>query len=177
MEQNSYCQKVIDKIMSHCQDRYDYPFVINKGYGLDFILPDCPGVKVREPHEYVVKLEIRTWRGITPVASHYYGTLKANAPELCMVGEMEKTFYVGGYVSDYWSKLKPSERKFINDGYEVDVCRTITKDDLIRQPERFMNYDVGSKTNAFYTINTLVHYAKEIARVRFPEYRFVINEL
>lgn len=176
MEQTSYTKEFITEIMSLCLDKEDYPFVINKGYGLDFVLPGCPGVKVREPREYIVQLKIRTWIGVCCEASHYYGTLEANSPELYMVDEMGKTFLVGGYVSELWSRMTPCERKFINAGYKIEVCRAITEDDLKKQPDRYMDYDVGEKTAAFYTINTLVHYAKKIAKVRFPEYRFVINE-
>lgn len=177
MEQTSYTKEFITEIMGLCLDKENYPFVINKGYGLDFVLPDCPEVRVREPREYIVQLKVRTWIGVCCEASHYYGTLEANSPELYMVGEMGKTFLVGGYVSERWSKMTPSERKFINAGYKIEVCRPITEDDLKKQPDRYMDYDVGDKTAAFYTINSLVHYAKKIAKVRFPEYRFVINEL
>lgn len=177
MEQNSYSKKVVEEIMNLCRDNDNYPFVINKGYGLDFVLPGCPDIKVREPREYIVKLKIKTWVGLCCEASHYYGTLVANSPELYMVGESGKTFFVGGYVSDLWSRMAPSERKFINTGYKIEVCRRITEYDIKKHPDRFGDCDAGEKTSAFYTINTLVHYAKRIAKVRFPEYRFVINDL
>lgn len=176
MKQKTYSKRAVEEIMCLCRDNGDYPFVINKEDGLDFVIPDAPHVKVRKPEKYIARLDIRTWVDLDENASHYYGTLIANSPELYMIGNMGEES-VGGYVSKIWSSMTSLERKFIGVGYKINVCRRVTEDDIKNQPARYVGYKVGDKTEAFLVKNQLIYYAIKIVKVRFPGYRFIINNV
>lgn len=165
-------------IMDHCCDRRDdYPFVFTKDYGLDVKVPGHPEYFVNPPQNQNVSLEISTWRGISPDAIHYYGRIRAKSPVLCRIGEDGRVRICGGYICKEWHDMPIAGRKFVGEGYVIEIVRFVTKSECEDDPNRWGIYDPCYRTNAFDTVADVLAIGKKIIAARFPGWEVKVEKL
>lgn len=59
----------------------------------------------------------------------------------------------------------------------IEIIRPITSFDLISDPIRWEGYDEGDSTNSFVTKESLLAVATQIVKLRFPEFKMIIDDL
>jgi hypothetical protein len=95
-----------------------------------------------------VTLEIRSWRGISFGAIHYYGRLKINLPE------MERQDEAGHIMSCwYFPMFKNSD---------IELTQVLEQWEKDKYPENHKYLSVGGRHTGFYTVKQVKDYAKEV---------------
>lgn len=158
-------------IEAHCRDFGKYPLVITKDMGLNVVVPDRPDLKPTAPSRFDVKLRITSYMGISIGAMHFFGTLEYSGPYLS-----DGESWHGGYISEGWSKMS-RDIKDLFGLLRIEVLRPVTSFDLISDPIRWEGYDEGDPTNSFVTKESLLTVATQIVKLRFPEFKMIINDL
>lgn len=110
-----------------------------------------------------VTLEIRTWRGMSFGAIHYYGRLKINLPE------MERQDKPGYTMSCwYFGMFKNSE---------IELTQELEQWEKDKYPENYEYATVGGRHNGFYTEKQVKDYGKEVFEKIFEKgWHFRIEE-
>lgn len=161
----------MDWLKNHCRDFGKYPLVITKDMGLDLVIPDRPDLHAKAPERLVVNLEIKSFKGISPGAVHYYGRLNYEGPSIT---DGESIY--GGYISEAYEAMG-REVTYLYGTLKIGVKRPVTEEDISNDPSRWEGYEVGDSTESFNTKNTLLGVASNIVKLRFPDCKMTISDL
>ncbi len=107
-----------------------------------------------------LKLEISTWRGSSPNAVHFYGSLLL--PNINFV-EPEEDIICAGYGI-------PAILK------EIELHRPLTKEEIIENPDRYLGYNPGEMIYPFKSKEDIFRRAKIISRKYFPGFRLIFSD-
>ncbi|MBR4413629.1 MAG: hypothetical protein IKS60_08425 [Lachnospiraceae bacterium] len=176
----------IEWAKEHSRDNGCYPDVFDKDAGLkDFHLNEHPdwfpvtggyrpvldenGNPVRDEHGRVlrrrgIKLTITSFRGVAFDAIHYYGKIHAEGIDI-VDGE---GYTHSGYLGDEF-KSWPKEKQDLYGDYTIEIVRSVTQEEIDKDPERWKFYHPGNKTDAFETQQEIIDIAKKIVALRFPD--------
>ena len=161
--------------------KYDYECLKLYGKNLfreDTRIPVNYGLGIELEHEgigYIMKrggrswrskptvtLDIRSWRGMSYGAIHFYGKLKINLPE--MVKNID-----GHLCSCYYFPM------FSNN--TITLTQVLEQWEIDKYPENYKYFETGSHIDGFYTEKQVQDYAKEIFEKIFADgWEFRIEE-
>lgn len=170
-------EKEIEWAMEHCQSFNKYPDVFPEDYGMDFHLDSNPELYTKKLMYGSDKrrciIEITSFAGICFGAVHYYAKIKADGVHICR-DDVDKdgnktTVYIGGYICKEFKELPRDKQAEYSSFYDIEITRPVTQDDIDSDKIRWEGYEVGYKTNAFYTKEDAIETAKRVAKARFPK--------
>lgn len=151
----------INEAVSLSMDRGNYPDVIPVDFGNDLILKTKPEIKLRIKNPRKVRIETSTY-GVT----HYYADIIADGVDL--IEETEKGFVMhGGYICEEYSEICKKNIGKYDPRYRIEVLRYLTKEEIEQYPARWIGYNPGDTTNAFYSEKEAFEQAVKIATARF----------
>ena len=99
----------------------------------------------------IVTLEIKTWRGMSSDAIHYYGSLYISLPN------MERDNMPGYTVGIYGRDGIPM---FSND--KIELTNVLEQWEIDKYPDSYKYYKVGQRYNGFYSAAGVERRAKEV---------------
>lgn len=146
-------------------EKFNYPdvFDINCGLGT---FPEL-GVKgipswgrgTLHKGRYAI-LEIRTFKGISFDAIHYYGKLIIDG---VYVDDIERPGY-----SKNLTKEQETQNPLLNYHYDLKIKRPLTRKEIEGDPKRWGDYyNEGDLIDGYEDMNVLIEDTKEIMRIRF----------
>lgn len=154
-------------------EQYNFPELINSDAGLGKVeelgvmgIPSWQRTGVVRKRKVV--LEIRTFKGISSNAIHYYGKIVAD----------------GVYVGDINDTTKPKTLSYkqeeqyplLNYKYEFKVLRPITEKEIKTYPDRFYMYKAGDLIEGFESMSELVDDGIKILKLRFVgDWEYIIQ--
>lgn len=166
MEKNKYniTPENIDEYMRNYS--YNFPLIIDDKAGLDYkdektkAKPYYFYLNGKKSNKRIVKLEIRSFRGISIGAIHYYGKLIASGIEFEYIDRP-------GATTSNWEAEK--ENPLYQWTYDFDLMRPITQREIDDDPERWQCYHVERNdfTASFETKEEMISLAKECFKQRF----------
>lgn len=116
-----------------------------------------------EPDSGVVTLKISTWRGISPEAIHYYGSLDFHMPHTRIEGER------GSYISCWLNMFT---------GGEIDITRKLESWEKEKYPNTYDDWDVGDNYRGFYKLDNVIEAGKKVfERLFSDEWELKIEKL
>jgi len=125
----------------------------NKVYTAKF----SDGKRTRE-----VTLKIRSWRGISPGAIHYYAKMWAH-----------DLIFSDGEKSELSSTAQPALTK----GFDIEIRRPLTQKEMDDEPDRWEFYDVGDYITGFEDKEELIAAANKIFKEKFKgKWKLVIDK-
>lgn len=144
-------------------EKFSFPDIIDSKAGL-FELPDLNIVGVSSWKRNINKrrkaiLEIRTFRGISSGAVHFYGKIIADGVYTAHLDDIESAFTISYELEEKYPLLQYS--------YEFVMKRPITKEEIDASPDKLYYLKDGDLINKFNTMNQLINDAKEIFKLRF----------
>lgn len=153
--------------------RYEYPNIIDSSSGL-FEVAELGVVgipswdRLQKGKKRKIVLEVRTWRGISGNAIHYYGKFVIDGVYTAELGNIEKSKSITIEQDEQYPLLRYS--------YDLKITRPLTKFEIDTQPDRWYCYDEGDLINGYETLADLIADAKEIFKLRFTgEWNFYIQ--
>lgn len=151
-----------DRVLKSCRDKEAYPavFTITDGIGIRTEKTESRGemvsVKSWEGKRKVC-LDITTWRGTSMNAIHYYGKITIDGVNMQYVNEPN---VMGSCDIKKYGALCAYQ-------YKTELLHELTAEEIEDDPERWSDYDAGSFTNGFESLEDLIETFKEVAKVRF----------
>jgi hypothetical protein len=147
------------------------PFPVNIGCGVTMQREGKTWTASREyggrDKKYLktVTLEVRTWRGVSAGAVHYYGVLKTNGMEFTNPTEHSTYGSCGFGVPDYLESFK------------IELTRKLTQAEIDADPRRWEYYHHGSNVTGFNTPEEVIEHGTKEMRRLFPKgWKFVVNK-
>lgn len=168
-------EKCISWLKDHCRDFGTYPLVFSKETGMDIVIPNHPEFVIRPPHDYELRIELTTWRGISIDAIHFYASIKANSPHVSMLDDRGNWVYVGGYLCEEWGRM-PREKKDLLSEFHIEAVRPLPLEEINGDPIRWDGYYEGCLVNSFNSKEAALAVATQIARLRFPDWKVIIED-
>jgi hypothetical protein len=149
-------------------ERLDFPDVINSSAGF-IIVPEInvEGLPVWNPNRINRKrrvvLNIRTFRGISTNAIHFYGELNVEGV-IARILDSEPVLMNSRFLNSSEEKLYP----LLTYRYDFKITRPITQKEIDSGINRWGGYlKVGDLIEAFNSVQELISDAKEIMKLRF----------
>lgn len=147
-------------------------YIYSEIYAEDLLSPIpldfCTGIEFKTCHyddikEYITRserpylnLNIHSWRGVSPGAIHYYGSLRLEGLYISE-NNSEHNSSVCGFLG---SHDLPKILELVD--MKIPIRRLITQQEVDKYPDRFKSYVVGEMINAHYTKKAARELAKEI---------------
>lgn len=134
-------------------ENHEYPAIFTDDCGLN--LENKTGYDIRlnrRKGKRRATLKLRTWRGISGGAVHYYGKIIIDGVQF-ISGKSEIYSDINEGLLDY--------------EYSLELKRYITDEDISNHPNKWGTYRKGELTNCFDTINDLKLLANDIFKLRF----------
>lgn len=145
-------------------EHHDYPDVFLIDCGLN--LGTVTGYNIipkRRKGKRRATLKLKTWRGISGGAVHYYGKIIIDGVQ-----------YVKGTTEYYNTDINVG---LLDYEYVLELKRFITDNDISNHPNKWATYYKGELTNCFDSINDLKVLANDIFKLRFDgDWDFYIED-
>lgn len=142
-------------------DGGNYPNVIPVDYGNDLLLKTKPEIKVRIKNPRKVRIETSTF-GVM----HYYADITADGVDL--IEDTERGMVIhAGYICEEYSKICKKNVGKYDSIYRIEVLRYLTQEEIKQYPARWIGYNAGDTTNAFYSEEEVLEQAIRIVKARF----------
>lgn len=135
--------------VEHSRDGNSYPDVLPENYMLKPEEKKEPDWYAKKKDPCKVTLHITSYRGISIGAVHFYGTIRV------------KDF-------DIVSEKNGKECWHGSHTYTIEVVRTVTKQMIEDDDERWGTYVPGCTTEAFDSVDEIKEIAKRIIKARLP---------
>lgn len=139
-----------------------------------FSVPNHPEYYAKLPDNPRLRVEITSYRDITPGAIHFYATIKADALKLCKMVD-GREWNCGGFICKEWEQMPKEITDMFCVGYRIEVVRPVMQEEIDKDPVRWECYRAGDKTPAFETRESATAVAVQIARLRFPGWKIEVE--
>lgn len=151
----------IEKALSHCRDRDEYPNVFNENYGIGITFQDERGTEYTTVQREKTRVVVNIMTFGSSGNYHYYGNIRVYDPFLKYHQDGEEKI---SSISGYFNRHKPKECLGIN----IELVRPVTQKDFDENEERWDGYKIGWETPAFNTEEELMVIVNLVIKERFP---------
>jgi hypothetical protein len=155
----------LQEAINRCKsEHYEFPDIMDSNSGLFEVLElDIIGIpswnRIDKTRKRKIILEIRTFKGISSDAIHYYGKLIVDGVYQATINNIEKP----RNLSDEQEKKYP----LLTYKYEFKIRRPLSKKEIETNYDRWYAYSEGDLIEGYETIEELIRDTKDILRLRF----------
>lgn len=144
-------------------EQYNFPDVINSDVGLGKVeelgVMGIPSWGRFVARRRKVVLKIKTFKGISYNAIHYYGKIVADGVYVSDINDTTK--------SKNLSYEQEEKYPLLTYSYEFKVLRPITEKEIKTYPDRFYMYEAGDLIEGFESLVDLENDGRKIIKARF----------
>ena len=164
--------------LEHSWDHGKYPDVFTENTGMDFSIPGRPEYFVEKCRDRKIKINITSFRGICCGAMHYYASIEADGVQICRQEQGGRYVWCMGYLGEEHKKMPHEQKDVATPIWKIDVERDVPPEEMVKDPERWIGYHVGSHTPAFLNKEEAIETATRIIKARFQgDWKIVIDDM
>ena len=153
-------------------EQYAFPDIIDSKDGL-YSVPELNTIgisswdRLQKGKKRKITLQIRTFKGISSNAIHYYGKLIVDGVYTASLDNVEHCVSL--------SSENGKKHPLLSYNYEFELKRAITASEIITDKDRWYAYSEGDLTAGYETIEELIQDATAIVKLRFTgEWEFIV---